>query len=223
MSHAFSAFNIWDHSQIVKDLYRRRAKDEAEEMTCAQQAADLLSQHIIAGDTLIDVGCGSGYFFHSIRKRKLPIDYSGFDQTESLINIGKEELPAFGLSENKLQVCRLDDFNGEADHILCMNVLSNIDNYHRPLERLLLASRKTLILRESIGSETSYQYVHDAYLDGDVHLKVHVNTYAKEEISSFIESYGFDTEYVVDQRTQGKPENVIGYPHHWAFIVAKAR
>ncbi|WP_085906808.1 class I SAM-dependent methyltransferase [Kiloniella majae] len=222
-SKAFSDFNIWDHSQIVKDLYRRRARDEVEEMTCAQQAIELLVQHAGEGDTLIDAGCGSGYFFHSIRRRNLTIDYHGFDQTESLINIGKEELPPFGLSKEKLQVCRLEDFSGNADHVLCLNVLSNIDNYHRPLERLLLASRKTLILRESIASKSSYKYVHDTYLDDDVHLNVHVNTYAKNDICSFIQSYGFETKYVVDQRTQGKPELVIGYPHHWAFIVARAR
>ena len=216
----YSAHNIWCHSAVVEDLYRRRARDEDVEMTCAAQAADLLIDVLSPGDSVIDVGCGSGYFFHSLRKRGMDARYYGFDASDCLIAIGRAELPKFGLDPSRLIVLRIEDFRGAADHILCMNVLSNMDNYHRPLERLLMAARKTLILRESIGDEASYAYVRDDYLDPGVDLKVHVNTYAREDIISFISSYGFVVREVIDRRTGGAPEVVIGYPHHWTFFVA---
>jgi len=221
--NAYADHNIWEHSAIVRDLYRKRARDEAEEMTCAKQAIELLRPYTNEGETIADAGCGSGYFFHSVRRSSLKLDYYGFDATADLIKIGQEELPAFGLPENHLKTMRLEDFSGCFDHVVCMNVLSNLDNYHRYLERLLQSCEKTLVMRESIGEKSSYQYVRDVYLDDDVNLKVHVNTYAKEDVQAFVESYGFEVDWEVDERTQGKPELVIDYPHYWTFMVARRR
>ena len=64
-------------------------------------------------------------------------------------------------------------------------------------------------------------YVRDNYLDPDVDLKVHVNAYDRGEITNFIRGYGFCLDEVVDRRTGGTPENVIGYPHYWMFLVAR--
>lgn len=106
-------------------------------------------------------------------------------------------------------------------HNLSLNVLSNLDNYHRPLERLLKCARKTVILRESCKEQASYAYVRDAYLDPGVDLKVYVNAYCLSEFMDFIRSYGFEVDCVLDRRTQGQPEMVIGYPHYWKFFVAQ--
>jgi SAM-dependent methyltransferase len=216
-------YNIWEHSSTVRELYARRCRLEAEEMTCHAQAAALLAPHVIAGDTLLDAGCGSGYFYHSLRRRGIPVEYYGIDATEALIEIGREHLPAHGLVADRLRVLRFDDLDGEVDHSVCINVLSNIDNYHRPLERLLRMSRKTVILRESCGQAASYAYVTDCFLDGDTRLQVHVNTYAIADLTAFIDSYGFDVQLVRDERAQDGAELVIGHPHYWKFIVCTRR
>ena len=146
----WAAHSIWQHSTDLFELYRRRARDEAEEMTCAAQAAELIAELARPGESLLDAGCGTGYFFHSLRRRGIALDYHGIDATERFIAAGCSELAAFGLPGDRLRTLRIEDFQGSADHVLCMNVLSNIDNYHRPLERLLKAARRSLILRESI-------------------------------------------------------------------------
>ena len=220
----YATYNIWAHSTSLRELYRQRARDEAEEMTCAAQAAELLSPRVAPGDCVLDIGCGSGHFFHSLRRRNIDARYHGIDATACLVDIGRAELPRFGLPADRLHVCRIEDFRGTADHVVCINVLSNIDNYHKPLERLLHAAQKTLILRESLAAESSTLYVRDRYLDDGVDLGVYVNTYAIGEVMDFIRERGFAVETVVDRRTGGRPENVIGHPHHWTFLVAtKAR
>lgn len=211
-------YSIWEHSQTVKDLYARRCRLEVEEMTCAVQAVELLQPYLQAGETLLDVGCGSGYFYHSLRSRQIPVAYYGIDASPSLIEIGQSVLPAYGLPPEQLQTLRIEDLAGTTDHVLCMNVLSNIDNYHRPLERLLQAAKKTILIRESIAEVAHYNYVEDKYLDEGYPLKVYVNTYAKAEIIAFMQSYGFEVSAYMDWRTQGKPEYVIDYPHHWLFL-----
>lgn len=220
-SDGWLKYCIWEHSSAVRGLYARRCRLEEEEMTCAAQAAELLSHHVRTGDTLLDAGCGSGYFFHSVRKRRIPVEYFGIDAAPSLIEIGRKYLPAYGLQEENLQVLRIEDLDGEVDHVLCMNVLSNLDNYHRPLERLLRCARRTVILRESCKDVNDYAYVRDKYLDAGVDLKVYVNAYSLQEWTSFIESYGFKVSRVEDRRTGGLPELVIDFPHHWTFFLAE--
>lgn len=216
-------YNIWEHSRRVKELYTRRCRQQEEEMTCAAQAAELLAPLVEPGDTLLDVGCGSGYFYHSLRKRNIPVEYWGIDSAPSLIAIGRREMPAFGLPPDRLRVMEIDDLDGEVDHVVCLNVLTNLDNYHRPLERLLKVARKSVILRESCKQEASYLYVRDEYLDPGVELKVHVNAYPLQEWLEFIASYGFQVEVITDRRTGGRPEMVIGYPHWWTFFRAVRR
>jgi ubiquinone/menaquinone biosynthesis C-methylase UbiE len=216
----WQAYNIWEHSRTVRDLYARRCRLEAEEMTCAAQAAELLVPHVAPGDTLLDVGCGSGYFFHSLKSRGIAVAYHGIDSAPSLIAIGRAHMPAHGLPPDRLMVMRIEDLSGEIDHTVCMNVLSNIDNYQRPLERLLKVTRKSLVLRESLKQGASYSYVKDEFLDPGCDLKVYVNAYDLDETCDFIRSHGFEPRVVVDRRSNGEPELVIGYPHYWTFVVA---
>jgi len=219
-SDGWQQYCIWEHSETVKQLYARRCRRQAEEMTCASQAARLLAPHVNAGDTLLDAGCGSGYFFHSLNDRNINVEYYGIDAAPSLIDTGRNIMPEYGLPADRLICMRLEDLAGEADHVVCMNVLSNIDNFHRPLERILQVARKTVILRESCSDQASYQYVTDKYLDEGCNLSVHVNTYCEAEIIEFISRHGFSVTPVVDERTQGQAELVIDYPHFWKFFLA---
>lgn len=215
-------YSIWEHSATVRELYARRCRREEPEMTCAAQAADLLAERIRPGDTVLDVGCGSGYLFHALRDRDLDVEYHGVDASPSLIAVGRELMPAHGLAPDRLRVARIEDLAGSADHVVCMNVLSNIDNYHRPLERLLAIARRTVVLRESLRPGPSqYRYVRDEFLDADVQLNVHVNTYDLDEVAQFVCERGYRARVIQDRRSGGRVEMVIGHPHHWTFLVAE--
>ena len=213
-------FNIWEHSSQVRELYAQRCRREAEEMTAHRQAMQLLGPHVSAGDTLLDAGCGSGYLYHSVARLEPAPAYYGIDATRQLVEIGAAILPSYGLPAERLIAMRIEDLDAAVDHVVCINVLSNLDNYHRPLERLLLAARKTVILRESIAADSRYSYVEDRYLDPGVRLNVHVNTYARTEITRFIESYGYTVRIHVDEHTGGQPQLVIDHPHSWTFVEA---
>ncbi|MCX7309509.1 MAG: methyltransferase [Afipia sp.] len=189
-------------------------------MTAHAQAAELLALRAGDGDTVLDVGCGSGYFYHSLDSRGLSLEYWGCDASRALLSIGRDILPSFGLPAERLIDVRIEDLSGQVDHVVCINVLSYLDNYQRPLERLLKMARKSVILRESLKHGAEYHYVRDDFLDPGVDLKVHVNHYDMREVTDFVSSYGFKSEIVTDRRSGGRPEMVIGYPHYWTFMVA---
>lgn len=219
-SDGYAAHLIWEHSGAVADLYARRARDEAEEMTCAAQAVEILAPLVARGDVLLDVGCGSGHFFHSLRRRRIDVEYWGIDASEMLIAIGRSAFAGLGLPAERLRTIRIEDLDGRVDHVICLNVLTNIDNFHKPLDRLLRMARKSVILRESVKDGAEYRYVRDEFLDSGVDLGVYVNSYDRTELTEFINARGFTVEEIVDRRSGGHPEMVIEYPHWWTFFRA---
>jgi SAM-dependent methyltransferase len=219
----FADYWIWEHTAEVETLYARRCRGEEPEMDAHAQAAELLAARAKPGDTVLDVGCGSGYFWRSLQSRGLEVDYYGLDAAPTLLAIGRDILGAQGLPKGRLLVGRIEDLTGSVDHVVCINVISNIDNFHRPLERMLAVARRSVIMRESIGEGAEYKYVHDRYLDPDVKLWVHVNRYDADDIRQFCEERGFDVALATDRRSGGQPELVIDYPHHWKFLVADRR
>lgn len=205
----------------MRNLYRSRARDEAAEMDCAAQAIELLAPYLSDGDSVLDVGAGTGWLFHSFRRRKVNVNYWAIDMTEPFVQIGREELAVYGLDSSHFIHGSVEDLRGEIDHVICLNVLSNTPNWHLPLEHMSKIACKTIILRESISDDTSAMLVRDRFLDPPSELMVHVNTYSRNEIVMFLEDRGFSARMVEDKRTKGEPEMVIGYPHHWTFLVAE--
>jgi len=219
--NGFARYNTWAHSSALKELYRRRCLLQEEELVCHRQAIDILQPLLTPGCSVLDIGCGSGYFYHSFRRRNLPVRYFGLDATDSLIEVGRQCLSHYGLPPENLHCLRIDDFIGRIDHVVCMNVLSNIDNFHRPLERMLDAASNTVLLRESIAETASYSFVQDFYLDPGSPSYVHVNAYSKTELKEFCLKRGFSVEFITDEYTSGQPQSVIDYPHFWTFMLAR--
>ena len=212
--------NIWLHSKHVVDLYTKRVKKLSPEMTCAKQAAQIISRNLKKNETLLDCGCGTGWFYHSIKKISPSVNYWGFDKTKKFIEIGKKYLPKFGLDPSHLMEGDISYVQGKFDHVLCMNVLSNIENWHKPLDNLVKIAKNSILIRESLSNFNDYKYVEDKYLDDGNLLKVHVNTYKKNDFKKFLFEHGFSVHYIKDIRTNGAPEMVIDYPHYWNFILA---
>jgi len=220
LTNCWSKYSTWENSRSLRRLYQKRCRQEENEMDCHSQAAEILSPYIRRGDSILDVGCGSGYFFHSISKRFSKLTYWGLDPSKSLLQIGKKELPKYGLPASHLICARMEDCEAEADHVFCINVLTYLENFQKVLERCLISARKTVLIRESIWAKPSkYLYVMDEYLDRNKRLRVHLNTYDQRELSSLGRELGFRSKLIVDQRSGGKPEKSIGYPHHWSFMM----
>ena len=218
----FQKFFTWNKSVSLKKLYTKRVRKEVCEMDSCKQASQILKKIIGKESTILDVACGTGYLFHSLKKRiKGSFKYYGIDANPEFVEVGNKELKRYVLYK-PIKCMRIEDFVGNFDHIFCLNFLSNIDNYHKILERLLLSAKESLIVRESLGDKNNYKYVKDKFLDSS-DLSVYVNTYKKNEFIKFIESYGFEVKLIKDKRTNGEKELVIDYPHYWHFILAKRK
>jgi len=120
-------WNPWANDHRVLDLYRRRCRLEADEMTCAAQAAEILAERVRPGETLLDAGCGGGYYYWSFRKRAVPVKYHGLDYTPEMIELARAELrPAAGLPLDRFTLGSIENLDLEYDNILwvkCQHIL----------------------------------------------------------------------------------------------------
>jgi len=220
-----SGLNIWEHSVGLKELYARRAEGLEEEMDASAQAAELLAPFIRAAPVpprLLDVGCGSGYLWHSFRGRGLAVEYHGLDYSPGLIEIGRRILPAHGVPAERLLCGRLEDLSGrEFEAAALVNILTFCADFREPLERLAETGLKALVVRDNFGDRTMIRWETDGFLDpGWNHLKGYWNQWSRAEVTAFLEERGFVVTPVEDARTRGRAEMVVGKPYYWSWLAA---
>ena len=150
-------------------------------------------------------------------------EYFGLDYTPRMIDLAREEIcRKSGLSPQRFILGAIEDLAIQFDHIICFNVLTNSPHYALPLERLLLSTRKYILLRESFGEKLIIRYTPDENLDKDSrHIRVYHNTYPIKEVISFMTDYGFVVSPIKDLRTNDEVEMVCNIPHWWKILVGK--
>lgn len=220
-----SSDNPWANDRNTRELYRRRCRKQAEEMTCAAQAAELFAERIRPGESLLDAGCGGGYYYHSFTGRGLRLEYYGLDYTPEMIDLARSEMCPSPISDSgRFMLGSIEDLDREFDNVLCFNVLTNNPHYAQPLERLLKCARKRVLLRESLGEDLIVRYTPDPYLDeSKKHIRVYHNTYPLNEVVGFIKDFGFSITRIPDRRTNDGVEMVVDIPHHWRILLAEKR
>ena len=216
-------WNPWANDRETLGLYRRRCRQEVEEMTCAAQSAEILASRIQPGETLLDAGCGGGYYYWSFARRMVPVEYHGLDYTPQMIELARQELcPRVQLDSTRFQLGAIECLDRQFDNVLCFNVLTNSPHYAFPLERLLLSARRRVLLRESFGEQLVVRFTPDPYLDeGKRHIRVYHNMYPLDEVIAFVREYGFDVTQFRDRRSDDGTEIVVGIPHKWRILLAE--
>ena len=192
-------------------------------MTCAAQAAEILSRHVEPGETLLDAGCGGGYYWWSLADRGIDVEYHGLDYTPEMVALAREELaPRAGMDPQRFSLGAIEQLDERFDTVLCFNVLTNCPHYAQPLERLLRSARRRLLLRESLGGELIVRYTPDPYLDeASRHIRVYHNQYPLGEVVELMRAEGFVVTPIRDRRTDDGIEDVVDIPHRWRILLAE--
>ena len=202
------------------ELYRSRCRQESEEIACAGQVAEILAEKVPPGETLLDAGCGGGYYYWSFQKRKIDIEYYGLDYTPEMIDLARLEMcPRTDIPPERFMLGSIENLDREFDNVICFNVLTNSPHYALPLTRLLACTRKRIVIRESLGDALLVRYTPDPYLDeGKRHIRVYHNTYPIQEVAALMEEQGFNVTRVFDKRSQDGAELVVDIPHYWRIL-----
>jgi SAM-dependent methyltransferase len=198
--------SVWGTNSRTNKLYKERVAGQAAEMGCARQLVDILAPHVTRGMSVLDVGCGAGYFFHSLRR--LGLDYFGVDPTETYVEIGRRHLTSFGLDPKRLRMTGIEGIDGVYDVVICFNVIQHLPtDLCMYLGKLSDCARRFMVIRSSFhdGEEVVQEYGIDLETPDVRFLNV---TYPKGLVAKELDRLGFTPTFLVDGHSGGKPERL---------------
>lgn len=160
--------NSWNTSTEYGQVFFERATGALPEMESSKAMATLLKEKIIAGDRVLDVGCGGGHYLRSLKNTiQVPFSYTGVDITPEYIELANkawanEADTHFAIGD----IYDLDYDDNEFDIVMCSNMLYHLPSIEKPVSELLRVCNKVLALRTLIGERSFYiKEVHSATWD----------------------------------------------------------
>lgn len=223
--HPTRPWSIWEHSKLFPQLSVGRAAGEAVEMDSVRQALDILQPQLVAGATLLDVGCAAGHL-----ARSLPpgVEYYGIDPYERAIEIGRLLLGREGLPPERLRALALEELPPDEvfDLVVCLSTLYFFPDFRLPLEIMARAARSRLVVRASFGERTEVRYLPDVLLEQPFHaMRAYFGIFSRDDVEAFLAGEGFRVQWVEDRRQRerfgGRPEPVGGIDLPYEFLVAE--
>ena len=180
------------------------------------------------GESVLDVGCGAGHLWRSLRP--LGLEYHGIDSYQRAIEIGRLILADTGLNPDRLRALSLDELPPDEryDAVVCLSTLLYFPDFRRPLETMARAARRLLVVRSSFGDATEVRYLADTLLEpGFETMRDYFSIFSRADVEGFLGDEGFSVSWHEDERQRsrfgGEPEVVGGIPLPYEFLVAERR
>jgi SAM-dependent methyltransferase len=218
--------SIWEHTKRYTRSAVERSAGREPELDAAAQARDLLAERLDGGDSVLDVGCGAGHLWHSLRR--LDVEYHGIDSSRRAIEIGRLTLASAGLDPFRLRALAVEKLPPDEryDAVVCLSTLLYAPDFRLPLEAMTDAARRLLVVRSSFGESTEVRYLPDVLLEpGFEEMHAYFSIFSRTEVEAFLLAKGFRAEWVEDRRQRdrfgGEPEVVGGIPLPYEFLVAE--
>ena len=140
--------------------------DNTEEGTARERDALALSQVLLPGD-ILEVGCGSGRFYESIKGLLTGRDYLGIDYSKQMLNIANNRYPEARFIHGNAE--RLGTI--QSDNVVCRHVLQHVPDYKPVMRELLRVTRKMLFVCSWFFNEDEVNLTEFGYYDSHVGKK----------------------------------------------------
>jgi len=224
--HPTAPRSIWEYTKRYTRSLVARGSGAEPELDSAAQARELLADRLQPGHTVLDVGCGAGHLWRSLRP--LGLEYHGIDSHRRAVEIGRVVLADTGLPPERLRTLRVEDLPpGERyDAVVSLSTLMYAPDFRLPLDAMAEAAERCLIVRSGFGDATEIRYLPDVLLEpGFEDLRGYFSIFARSEVEAFLADAGFVVTWVEDRRQQerfgGRPEIVGGIELPYEFVVAE--
>ncbi len=138
------------------DLFFARATGELPEMESSKAAAHRIAALAKRGDSLLDVGCGGGHYYRSLKDRvRGALRYTGLDATPYYIERAREAFKNDAGAHFVVGDIFAIDFPDFAfDVVMCNNVLVHLPSIARPLSELCRVAKRSVLIRTLVADKS---------------------------------------------------------------------
>lgn len=150
--------NEYNNNKNNADVYYKRAIGQFPEMETSKAIANILKHKVKKDNHILDVGCGSGHYYRSLKKRiNKSFYYTGVDPYEIFLKKAKIAWKKDKNVNFKLgNIYDLPFKKNSFDISICCNVFIHLHDVIKPLREIIRVTKKTVILR-TVLFDVSYK------------------------------------------------------------------
>ena len=146
-------------------------------------------QHILEQGSLLDVGCGEGYWLKFLSERTY-LQLSGSDVSQNRINLSKKNINNGKISLSVDDIRELPYESKEFDQVTALEVLEHVPEWQKGLDELIRVASKRVIITVPYNQKLKYEVCPDcggkAYIDG------HLNSFTEDDFQNINEKVSFE-------------------------------
>ena len=139
-------------------IYYKRATGSSPEMEVSKAMANILKNKVKKDNNILDIGCASGHFYRSLKKRiKKKFYYTGVYPYKIFIDKAKSAWK----NENNVKfkignIYNLPFKKNSFEISFCSNVFIHLKNVIKPLKEIIRVTKKTVVIR-TVLFDVSYK------------------------------------------------------------------
>lgn len=139
-----------------RDVYARLPRVQSETDNSAA-CIEMIARELV-GNTILDVGCGTGYLLHVLASRKTDAKFTGID----FIIDETTRKRAAGISFHEANIEKLPFDDNAFDTVVCTHVLEHILDFRGALAELRRVAKQRLII--VVPQEREYRFTFNPHL-----------------------------------------------------------
>lgn len=145
---------IW--TKKYGEILLKRAKQQLPEMESSKSTAEKVKKSIRSDDRILDIGCGLGHYYISLKKRiDKDFDYYGLDIIDDYITKARKLFQDYpNVNFKKGSIFSLPFKKNSFDIVMCNNFLHNLSSIQKPIGELLRVSNRYTIIRTLVGDRS---------------------------------------------------------------------
>jgi ubiquinone/menaquinone biosynthesis C-methylase UbiE len=173
MSEAQRPWERWDDPGIAIHI-DRWWRQQPSEAVHRRLLAAYVTTRCRAGSRILEVGCGSGYFYEHLVAAMPDVDYCGVDTSEQMLRLACQKYPQGRFTKG--DIYGLPFPTQSFDHVLAFEVLGHLPEIVGPLRELMRVCSRSILftlwdgqISRDIGEQIlTAAFVHREYAKEDV-------------------------------------------------------
>ena len=172
------------------------------------QITDIINSNIENFDNseiqINDIGCNVGHFYRNISEIKRKVKYTGFDISETYLEIGRSHFPEASFVNEDVGGQNFDVSKYECDISVISATLEHIEDYEIFLKNIFDSTRLFVILRTFVGEESLKEYC----LKPGASQSYLIRQFNLDDLKNKSFNLGWEAEVIQDKATEGKEKEV---------------